>query len=196
MRSWREKSGNADLAWGIVQLAAFMKFEDGQPVQRGWPELRESQYRGATEAGGGMASAIDLGEADDIHPRRKREVGERLAAWALATAYGKGGDAWRGPELREAVREGRAVRLRFDYADGLKPTRGEPGGFAVCGADGVWAWATARVEGTEVVVECAAVAEPAGVAYAWQNNPERANMADADGLPIVPFKLMLRAGAR
>jgi len=186
-QSWREKSGNRDLKWGVVQLAAFMKHDANAPVQRGWAELREAQYRGALEIGGGMASAIDLGDADDIHPRRKREVGERLAMWAQATV--DGGDAWRGPELREARRDGRAVRVSFSFAEkGLVAVGGAPQGFALRGADGKWSWATARVDGSSVVVESDAVAEPTGVAYAWQNFP-KANLADDAGLPMVPFKV-------
>ncbi|MEY5031011.1 MAG: hypothetical protein RL354_42, partial [Planctomycetota bacterium] len=71
MNSWRAKSGNPDMAWGIVQLAAFMPFVENEPAQGAWALLREAQFRGAAEGKGGMISATDLGDAGDIHPRRK-----------------------------------------------------------------------------------------------------------------------------
>lgn len=194
MESWRVKSGNPALAWGIVQLAAFMPFVENEPAQGAWALLREAQFRGARAGGGGMVSAIDLGDAADIHPRRKREVGERLAAWARATVYGEANAVWQGPELVRAVRDGDEVRCEFTHADGLRATAGEPGGFAVAGADGVFHWATATIErspekgAAEVRIRCEAVREPVEVVYAWQNNPERANLANGAGLPMVPFR--------
>ncbi|MFM1823778.1 MAG: hypothetical protein RI967_2044 [Planctomycetota bacterium] len=194
MESWRVKSGNPDLAWGIVQLASFMPFVENEPAQGAWALLREAQFRGARAGRGGMVSAIDLGDAADIHPRRKREVGERLAAWARATVYGEANARWQGPELVRAVRDGDEVRCEFTHADGLRATAGEPSGFAVAGADGVFHWATATIErspeagAAEVRVRCDAVPEPVEIVYAWQNNPERANMANGAGLPMVPFR--------
>jgi sialate O-acetylesterase len=192
MESWRAKSGNPDLAWGIVQLAAFQPFVEKEPAQGAWALLREAQFRGSREARGGFASAIDLGDAADIHPRRKREVGERLAAWARATQYGESSVEWRGPELASATREnGGMVRLRFEHARGMRATGGKPGGFALAGADGkfVWAEATIMDEGRDgIVLSAPGVAEPVEVVYAWQNNPERANVVNGAGLPMIPFR--------
>ena len=191
--SWRQKSGNPDLAWGVVQLAAFMKFVESEPAQGGWAWIRESQFRGIREAGGGMASAIDLGDADDIHPRRKREVGERLALWAKNRVYGDTTVAWQGPELSKCRRDGSKVVCEFDHADGLRATSGEPGGFALAGADGVFVWARATIQGTRVVLEAPGVTDPVEAVYAWQNNPERANLANGAGLPAVPFRSAVAA---
>ncbi|MFM7260515.1 MAG: sialate O-acetylesterase, partial [bacterium] len=120
MESWRVKSGNPELAWGIVQLAAFMPFIEKEPAQGAWALLREAQFQGSREARGGFASAIDVGDTADIHPRRKREVGERLAAWARNTVYGETSVAWQGPELVRATRDGAAVVCEFAHADGLR----------------------------------------------------------------------------
>lgn len=196
MESWRVKSGNPELAWGIVQLAAFQPFVENEPAQGAWALLREAQFRGAREGRGGFASAIDLGDAADIHPRKKREVGERLAAWARATVYGEANVAWQGPELASATREnGSNVRLRFDHAQGLHAV-GEnpgknPGGFALAGADGKFVWANALImdEGRDgIVLSAPGVADPLEVVYAWQNNPERANVVNGAGLPMIPFR--------
>jgi sialate O-acetylesterase len=201
IRAWREKSGNADMAWGVVQLAAFQPFLEGEPAQGAWALLREAQFRGAQEAGNaGMISAIDLGDAADIHPRRKREVGERLAAWARSTVYGEASVAWQGPELTVAAREnGSMVRVRFAHAKGLRATGAEPGGFALAGADGkfVWAKATIMDQGRDgIVLTAPGVADPVEVAYAWQNNPERANIVNGAGLPMIPFRAKVAAAGK
>lgn len=197
MDSWRAKSGNPDMAWGIVQLAAFMPFMENEPAQGAWALLREAQYRGAIAGKGGMISATDLGDAADIHPRRKREVGERLAAWARSTVYGEQHVAWRGPELASATLEnGGKVRLRFDHAQGLRArgdASGEPalGGFALAGADGRFVWADAAImDGGRdgVILSAPGVTEPVEVVYAWQNNPARANLVNGANLPAVPFR--------
>ena len=196
MESWRAKSGNPDLAWGIVQLAAFMPFVEKEPAQGAWALLREAQFQGAREGRGGFASAIDLGDAADIHPRRKREVGERLAAWARNTVYGESSVAWQGPEVVNAVREnGSLVRVRFEHARGLRATGEKPGGFALAGADGKFVWADAMImdEGRDgVVLSAPGVTDPVEVVYAWQNNPERANLVNGAGLPMVPFRAKVK----
>ena len=203
IRAWRDKSGNPDMAWGVVQLASFMPFVENEPAQGGWALLREAQFRGAREAGNaGAISAIDLGDAADIHPRRKREVGERLAAWARHSVYGESAIAWQGPELADAGREnGAMVRVRFHHAQGLRALGEKPGGFALAGADGRFVWADARImdEGRDgIVLTAPGVDEPVEVAYAWQNNPERANIVNGAGLPMIPFRVKFAAaeGAR
>lgn len=198
IRAWREKSGNSDMAWGVVQLAAFQPFVESEPAQGAWALLREAQFRGAREAGNaGMVSAIDLGDAADIHPRRKREVGERLAAWARNTVYGEASVAWQGPELVKAMRgEGATVRLSLAHAQGLRATGAEPGGFALAGADRTFVWAKATIDGDAIVLEAPGVAEPVEAAYAWQNNPERANIVNGAGLPMVPFRAKVAPAGR
>ena len=196
IRSWREKSGNSGMAWGVVQLAAFKAFMESEPAQGGWALLRDAQFRGAREAGNaGMVSAIDLGDADDIHPRRKREVGERLAAWARNAVYGSSSVAWQGPELASAAREnGSMVRVRLGHADGLRAAGGTPGGFALAGADGKFVWANAMImdRGRDgIVLSAPGVSDPVEVAYAWQDNPQRANIVNGAGLPLVPFRVRI-----
>ncbi|MEY3142878.1 MAG: hypothetical protein RLY21_1371 [Planctomycetota bacterium] len=198
IRSWREKSGNSDMAWGVVQLAAFQPFVESEPAQGAWALLRDAQFKGAREAGNaGMISAIDLGDASDIHPRRKREVGERLAAWARSTVYGEASVQWKGPELAKAQRaDGATVRLSLANADGLRASGAEPGGFALCGADRKFVWAKATIDGGSIVLEAPGIADPVEVAYAWQNNPQRANIVNAAGLPMVPFRSKIAPAAK
>ena len=198
MNSWRAKSGNPDMAWGIVQLAGYMPFVENEPAQGAWALLREAQFRGAAEGKGGMISATDIGEAGDIHPKKKHEVGSRLASWARNTVYGEKSVQWKGPELAKASRSGAKVVCEFDNAQGMRVRGDKPGaelgGFALAGADGKFVWATAKIDGSKVVVEAAGVTDPVEVVYAWQNNPERANLMNGAGLPAVPFRVKVAAG--
>ena len=190
VQSWREAWGS-QLAFGIVQLAAF-RGESQEPVEGLWPAIREVQRRTAAEVPGcGLAVAVDVGDAGDIHPRNKQAVGRRLAAWAAARVYQQEGE-WSGPILRAAERRGDSVRLTFDHASGLATRDGAPPrGFALAGPDGRFAWAEGVIEDGAVILRAAGVTEPAAVVYAWQDNPARANLVNAAGLPASPFRTQL-----
>jgi len=135
----------------------------------------------------GMAVAIDIGDADDIHPRNKRDVGERLARWALADTYGQA-VVRSGPLYDSFAVEGKSIRVRFRHADGLAALNGAaPKGFAIAGADRRWHWADTRIDGTTVLVSSPEVENPVAVRYAWADNPE-ATLRNGDGLPASPFR--------
>ena len=187
IRSWREAFRQGDIPFLFVQLANF-KARAEQPGESEWAELREAQTRALSLPRTGMAVTIDIGEADDIHPRNKQEVGRRLALAAMPAAYGKE-VASSGPRYRAMEIDGSRVRVFFRaVADGLRTSDGEePRGFALAGADRVFHWASAVVEGRSVVVESPEVQEPVAVRYAWADNPD-ANLANAAGLPAAPFR--------
>jgi hypothetical protein len=130
---------------------------------------------------------IDIGEADDIHPRNKTDVGHRLARWALADTYGL--EVVRsGPLYDSFAVENDAARVRFQHAEGLTTSDGEaPKGFAVAGEDRQWHRADARVEGEAVRVSSPDVPRPVAVRYAWADNPE-ATLTNREGLPASPFR--------
>jgi sialate O-acetylesterase len=153
-----------------------------------WAEIREAQARvAATVPGAGLAVAIDVGEASNIHPANKRPVGERLARLALRQVYGQTVTA-AGPVYAGHVVEGDRVRIRFQVAEALTAAPGPtPAGFAVAGEDRRFVWADARIEGKEVVVSSPAVPRPVAVRYAFLNNPE-AGLFDTGGLPAGPFR--------
>lgn len=186
---WRRTFGQGDFPFYIVSLAAFTARRDA-PGDDAWAELREAQAQVArTVPNSGLAVAIDKGDADDIHPKDKREIGERLALAALAGHYGKTLPA-SGPVFRsaESVADGSALRLRFDHVEGGLVSPGEPlAEFSLAGEDRHWAWADARIDGDTVLVSAAAVPAPKYVRYAWQANP-RATLFNAAGLPAVPFR--------
>jgi sialate O-acetylesterase len=185
---WRERFGQGDLPFLIVSLANWQARRD-QPGESGWAELREAQAITAqTIAKGGLAIAIDIGDAKDIHPKNKQEVGRRLALAAEAIAYGKD-VVFSGPWYKAMAVEGSAIRLSFDHlGGGLVSADGQPlTGFAIAGEDRKWVWGEATIDGDSVVVSSPAVAKPVAVRYAWAENPA-CNLANAAGLPAVPFR--------
>ena len=137
----------------------------------------------------GQAITIDIGEADDIHPRNKQDVGLRLALAARHLAYGED-LVYSGPLYRDHVVEGDRVILSFDHTGSGLVARGssQPGGFAIAGADGRFVWADARIDGNTVVVSSTSVTNPVAVRYAWADNPDRANLYNVEGLPAAPFR--------
>ena len=187
---WRRAFDQGDFPFYIVSLAAFQARRD-RPGDDDWAELREAQDHVArTVPNAGLALAIDKGDADDIHPREKRPVGERLALLALAGHYGRDVFA-SGPTFRSAepAGDGSALRVRFDHvADGLVVAdSGAPGEFSIAGDDGRWRWAEARIEGDSIIVSSSDVPHPRHVRYAWQANP-RATLYNSAGLPAAPFR--------
>ena len=185
---WRSLFDQGDFPFYIVSLAAFMEHRD-QPGDDSWAEIREAQDQVAqTIENSGLAVAIDVGDAGDIHPRDKKTVGDRLGRVALANHYGKKIPC-SGPRFVSAKPiSGGALRLRFDHTDGGLVVKGDKlGEFSVCGDDGKWVWADAKIDGDTVVVSSKDVPEPKNVRYAWQSNPE-ATLYNGAGLPAIPFR--------
>ncbi len=135
-----------------------------------------------------MAITIDIGEAKDIHPKNKQEVGRRLAQWALDKTYGKD-VVPSGPLYKSMRSEGDKIIVEFDYVGGgLAARDGERlKRFAIAGADKKFVWADAQIVGDTVVVSSPEVKSPAAVRYAWANNPE-CNLVNKAGLPASPFR--------
>lgn len=183
---WGAKQDGSEFGFYFVQLANFTP-RVAEPVQSGWAELREAQAMALSLPRTGMASAIDIGDAGDIHPTNKQDVGKRLALAALATEYGRK-IVFSGPEFQslELSPEARAATITFRSADGLKTTDGQPPkGFAILGDDGKWHAASAKIEGKKILLS--SEARPVAVRYAWANNPD-VNLVNAAGLPAAPFR--------
>jgi sialate O-acetylesterase len=184
---WRRHFGVGDFPFYIVQLAAFQATQPS-PRDNDWAELREAQAMTAKNTPrSGLAVAIDIGDANDIHPKNKAEVGRRLALCALAQTYGKTIE-FSGPQYKSMKVQGDKIRLRFDHADsGLLAKGGELKGFAIAGEDHKFVWAKAEIEGKQVVVSGPSVDKPVAVRYAWDINPV-SNLYNEAGLPAVPFR--------
>jgi len=180
---WRARWGEGDFPFYIVQLANFAPGGDA------WPELREAQWLTARNVpNAGIATAIDIGDTSDIHPKNKQEVGRRLALVAEAQAFGqKVEDS--GPLYKAIAVSGGTVRLTFDHlGGGLTAKSGGPlTGFTVAGADRKFVPADARIDGDAVVVSSALVPSPVAVRYAWAGDPA-VSLYNKANLPALPFR--------
>ena len=185
INDWR-RAWDDDFAFYFVQLANFTKRLD-EPADSDWAELREAQTRTLSLPHTGQAVIIDIGEAENIHPRNKQEIGKRLALIALAKDYGRKVE-YSGPMFKSAKFGRGKATISFKHATGLKTSDGgAPREFAVAGADKKFYWADAAIEGNKVVLRCKDVAEPVAVRYGWANNPD-VNVYNGAGLPASPFR--------
>ncbi|OGG02318.1 MAG: hypothetical protein A3F83_07980 [Candidatus Glassbacteria bacterium RIFCSPLOWO2_12_FULL_58_11] len=187
IRNWREGWSQGDFPFLFVQLTSY---ESGTGK---WPELREAQKQGLALPNTGMAVTIDVGEADNIHPRNKKEVGRRLSLIARALVYGDS-LLYSGPVCSSAVVQGNRCYLSFtQVGNGLVSRDSGPlAGFTAAGSDSLFYPASAVIEGDRVVVWSDEVTEPVSVRYAWADNPVGANLFNMDGdslgLPALPFE--------
>jgi sialate O-acetylesterase len=190
IRAWRKHWGMEDLPFHFVQLANFKDIED-LPGESSWAELREAQTLALQLPNTGMAVAIDVGDALDIHPRDKQTVGYRLARSALYDVYGRKEIVPCGPLFQSAAPERDAIRVTFDFANPGLVCHGEAlEGFAIAGADEAFVWASAQIEGDTVLIHSPEVSEPKFVRYGWADNP-KCNLYNAAGFPASPFRARL-----
>lgn len=184
---WRKAFGQGDFPFYIVQLANYTA-PLPEPAESEWAELREAQMLTAKNTpNSGIAVITDIGEAGDIHPRNKQDVGKRLALQALSKTYGKT-IVSAGPEFKAAKVEGHGIRLSFDQVGtGLVAKGGMLKGFAIAGEDRKFVWADAKIEGETVIVSSPKVLLPVAVRYNWASNPE-ATLYNMSDLPAGPFR--------
>ncbi|OGV43641.1 MAG: hypothetical protein A2X48_16555 [Lentisphaerae bacterium GWF2_49_21] len=189
IKDWRTVWGQGDFPFLIVQLA---NYQDASPApsESGWAELREAQYLTAKNVPNtGLAVIIDIGEAKNIHPKNKQDVGARLALAARKVAYGEKDFVSSGPVYDSMKVEGGKVRIKFSsVGGGLEAKGGELKTFAIAGEDKKFVWAKAQIEGDFVIVWNDDVKKPVSVRYAWATNPEGCNLYNKEGLPAVPFR--------
>lgn len=190
IKAWRDRWNQGDFPVGVVQLPNNRPVTT-QPVDSQWARVREAQLQTAQAlADVGLAVTIDVGDANDGHPKNKKPVGERLALWALSDVYGKPVGS-SGPVIESQLLQGDRIVLTFTNAGtGLRSRDGSPlRGFAVAGADRQWRWAEATIAGKDqVVVRSREVPEPVAVRYAWADNPGDVNLTNDRGLPASPFR--------
>lgn len=188
IQNWRRDWGQGNFTFLTVQLAPFTKILP-EPADSNWAELREAQILASRNVGNaGTVVITDVGEEDDIHPQQKEPVGARLALQARKLAYGQNLVA-SGPTFKSASFSGGKATVTFgDVGQGLEARGGELKGFALCGKDGKFAWATAKIVGKDKVeLTSAAVKEPVAVRFGWANYPV-VNLWNKDGLPAHPFR--------
>jgi sialate O-acetylesterase len=199
INDWRERWGEDDLPFLFVQIAGF-HLPPTTPSEGSFAWLRESQARTLSLPNTGMASSVDIGNPNDIHPKDKRDVGLRLAQAAKAVAYGQK-VVPAGPSYDNMKIEGNKVRVYFKHAGagvtiGVPPwtADGKPlpqptelTGFGIAGGDQKFVWAKAVIEGDAVVVWSDEIAAPAAVRYGWADYPV-INLYNKEGLPASPFR--------
>ena len=187
IQDWRDEWDQGDFPFLFVQLANWRRMAEDKPILRGWPELREAQTMTLSLPNTGMAVIIDIGEADDIHPKNKQDVGKRLALAARHIAYGED-LVYSGPLYSSMRTEGQRIRVFFEHVGGgLTAKGGELTGFEIAGKDRVFVPAQARIDGETVAVWNPAVPEPVAVRYGWSINPP-VNLYNREGLPASPFR--------
>lgn len=189
IRAWRERWGAGNFPFGIVQLPNYRKIRE-QPVDEAWSFVREAQRRTVVKTPNtDLIVTIDIGEANDIHPKNKLDVGNRMAIWALKNVYSR--KLTDSPEFRKAESKGDKIVLTFaDVGTGLKIRDGDKlDEFAIAGADKKFIWATAKIVGrNKVEVSAPAIAQPQAVRYAFNNNPRHPNLTNDSNLPAAPFR--------
>ncbi len=190
IKDWRSKWNIGNFTFLFVQLANYME-PPQVPQQSSWAGLREAQTMTLSVPNTGMAVIIDIGDAKDIHPRNKDDVGYRLSLAALKTAYGRE-LVYSGPIYRSMEISGDKIILEFEHVgSGLlaKDKYGYLKSFAIAGADQKFFWAKAYIApGNKIVVSSDAVRDPVAVRYAWADNPDDANLYNREGLPASPFR--------
>lgn len=181
VKDWRTR-------WGYEFPFAWVQLPNFDGPNRDWPVVREAMLKTLALKDTGMAITIDIGEAKNIHPKNKQEVGRRLALWALGAVYGQKVSATSGPLPAGHKVLGQEVVVSFKHADGgLIAKDGTLKGFAIAGEDKQWKPAQARIAGDTVIVSSPAVSKPVAVRYAWENNP-MCNLYNGAGLPASPFR--------
>src|SRR3989441_6394143 len=190
IKAWRERWGEGNFPFGIVQLPNY-RDPKAEPADGAWGHLREAQRRTALiTPNTGLIVTIDMGEAHDIHPKDKLDVGKRVALWALGDVYGRKMTK-SGPVLRNAKISGSKIILTFDETgQGLRIRDGDKlEEFAIAGADHKWHWTSAKIVGKDrVEVWSDQVPQPLAVRYAFNNNPKHPNLTNETGLPAAPFR--------
>ena len=179
IQSWRAAWGQGDFPFGVVQLAPFES--NGR-----WAELREAQDLGAQAAGNtGLVVLLDVGNPTDIHPADKQTVGQRLGRWALAETYGQN-ILPTGPKVRSVGFTDSSCVVELDHAVGLATRDGAaPGDFEVSTDKRSWQAAEATISGNQITIAGNGIV---AVRYAWSDVPTKANVMNAEGLPMAPFR--------
>ena len=186
IKSWREAFKKPDMPFYFVQLANHME-RSPKPVDTALAICRETQREVLALPNTAMVVAIDIGDAKNVHPKNKQEVGRRLSLPARHFCYGETVLEYSGPVLESAKLKGRETVLKFSHANGgLVVKGGELKGFAVSENGKDYVWANARINGESIVLSSSEIANPKFVRYAWDDNPD-CSLYNNDGLPASPF---------
>ena len=184
---WREQWGQGDFPFLFVQLANYMK-QKQSPTQSGWARLREAQSKTLDLNNTAMGITIDIGDANDIHPKNKKDVGYRLASQAQRLVYNQ--QKGPNPPAYKAMKviDGK-IKITFSNPNSIAVKDGTLlKNFAIAAKDKKFVWAEAKYHNNEVIVWNEAIDVPVAVRYAWADNPGSINFYDIKGMPVSPFR--------
>ena len=188
IKDWRNNWRQGDFPFLYVQLPNFTE-ENFETTKYDWAVFREAQLKALNIPNTGMAVTIDVGEFNDIHPVKKKPVGDRLALAAQKVAYGDNKVVYQGPVYKSVEFKGNQATLSFiSIGGGLVAKGGELKCFEICGTNNVFYPAEAKIANNKIVVSSEKVVKPVAVRYAWANNPEGVNLYNKEGLPASPFR--------
>jgi sialate O-acetylesterase len=188
IQDWRWHWGEGDFPFFFVQLASFNSANGNSNNGSNWAELREAQTMTLSLNNTGMAITTDIGNATNIHPTNKQDVGKRLAAIALNKVYGKK-VVYSGPTYQSMKTDGNKIILSFtNKGGGLVAKNGELHGFEIAGGDHKFYTAKAVIDGDNIIVSADSVASPASVHFAWADFAGDADLYNKEGFPAVPFR--------
>ncbi|HNP22591.1 MAG TPA: sialate O-acetylesterase [Panacibacter sp.] len=190
IKNWRFLFGNSDQPFYFVQVAPY-NYQKNDTTAYDYAIFRDAQKDVLKLKNTGMVVTMDIGDADDIHPRDKKDVGVRLAQNALSQTYGVKNIVYRGPEFKNFKTDGVVVKVAFDDASigsGLATNDNKaPKHFFIAGADKKFYYANAQIVNNEVWLTCDKVQKPVAVRYAYTNYPIT-NFGNREGFPCVPFR--------
>jgi sialate O-acetylesterase len=189
INDWRKRWQQPAMPFYFVQLASYNAGNGNSNQGSNWAELREAQSKAALLPNAGMAVTIDIGDAKDIHPRNKQDVGLRLAALALQKTYGVKMVA-SGPVYKSILVQGNKIVVQFtnNGKELVAKPAAELKGFEIAGADQHFYPAKAIISGTTVIVSSPDVTTPVAVRYAWADDAGYANLFNKEGFPASPFR--------
>jgi sialate O-acetylesterase len=188
INDWRHRWAS-QLPFFIVQLSSWGTMPNSNQGSE-WAELREAQAMALKLPNTGMVVTTDIGDANNIHPKDKADVGYRLAYEALNSVY-KIPNENRSPLFQSADFKDGYAWVNLSHADSglmVKDQYGYIKGFELAGADHKWYFAKADISGKQVKVWCSQVSQPVAVRYAWTNAPVDANLFNKEGYPVGPFR--------
>ena len=189
LKDWREKLADENLPFFIMQLPNFMQTHQ-QPVESGWAGMREAQRQVTLKLPKtSLVVAIDLGVFFTVATLNKKELARRIALQVKKQVYGHKDVVHSGPLCTAvSVEDGKVILSFEEGTDDLMPVN-ELKGFALAGKDGRFRWAEATIEGNKVIVRSKDIPQPVKVRYAWDDNPQEANLKNKAGLPASPFQM-------
>ncbi len=191
IENWRTEFNHKDFPFLFVQLANFQKTVKN-PEPSNWALLRDAQLHTLKLKSTGMAVIIDVGEANDIHPKNKKDVGKRLAIEAERISYKT--SKLQTPVFKSMKIKGNKIMLYFNtFGSALKVNNNNNNNnglkeFSIAGADKKFVWAKAEIKDGKIIVHNNNIKHPIAVRYAWANNPDKANLISTEELPISPFR--------